>query len=346
MNIRTIASLVAAAKLFSPLVAFAQQAPSFADVPATHPAFLSVEHLKSKGLMTGNDNGTFAPDTPITRAAALAVVVRSQNPGEALSAYKDTVFGDIKADDWYLPHAEYGRQKMGIVTGPPQKTTFEGGKTVTKAEAIKWILSAYKENLSILGESKPPLSRDVANTKEWYYPYMLAAVRTSMTMISGDGLFHPEKKLTRGEFAMLLSRYLYFGEKLRTQALLSEAENEILNIINSLGKNDVASAEFAYGRAYAAAQGAYQSRPTEDLVRAALKITESFGSLVLAFKAVLVPNYDEVIAQSKDAWAKAEKAKAFVDPGSEGRENVLATIKQVQENASQMAASARQAKSQ
>jgi hypothetical protein len=53
-----------------------------------------------------------------------------------------------------------------------------------------------------------------------------------------------------------------------------------------------------------------------------------------------------VITQSKDAWAKAEKAKAFVDPGFEGRENVLATIKQVQDSASQMAASARQAKSQ
>ncbi|MCC5952337.1 MAG: S-layer homology domain-containing protein [Acidimicrobiia bacterium] len=50
--------------------------PSFSDVPPTHPFHTEIEWMVNSGIATGYDDGTFRPDTPISRQALSAFVHR------------------------------------------------------------------------------------------------------------------------------------------------------------------------------------------------------------------------------------------------------------------------------
>ncbi len=332
--------------IFSP-PAFAQQ--SFTDVPQDHPAYAAIEHLKSIGVLQGypdpkalgaplrggDPSGrTFQPDRTVNRAEATKIIVAPRATADALATFTTSPFMDVPEGVWYLPYAEMGRQVFGFLDGPPKRMKFEGERGVQKVEFLKMLLTTYQVDTSAFSEITLPLARDVTDANAWYYPHLRYSLTASMTMVGNDGLLSPAKPLTRGEVALLLYRFLMYRENRRTQALLSEAEQEIVRILDALGKNDILQAEYASARALLASRGAHASRPDTPLVKAALKVTEAFRTLVRAYRAGLNKDFNMVIELTKQAWTLSNQALEYsADMGP--------IVEQLQASAHAMAESAR-----
>ncbi len=331
---------LALALLLSPLPASAAQQ-SFSDVPESHPAHQAAEFLKSVGIVSGYADGTFQPNRTVNRAEAITMLLRpllTQNDIDTLNA-AESPFSDIAFDAWYKPFAEAARRAT-VIQGPPERTAFEGERPVIKAEFMKIVQLAYGAKPSeALSEISLPLARDVTDTGAWYYPYLRYGIAASMTMVTAEGTLNPDKKLTRGETALLLFRFLMYEQGRRTQALLSEAESELQVIISMLDQGALSEAEYASARALVAARGAHLSKPDEPIVKGAVKIAESFRKLVEAYKAGAEKRFDDAVARAGDAWHLAERGKEF--------SSSLATVsEQVQTIAKQMADSSRSLKAQ
>jgi len=312
-------------------VAFAQPALSFSDVPANSPYFDAAEFLKQKGIMTGYADGTFKPLQGVNRAEAVKIIITSLATAQDLQAAQDTqvMYTDIPAGVWYAPYVEIARGKFGIVDGPPKATAFHGTDPVLKVQFLKMFFLALGTNpASTYSEITLPLSADVSNTSEWYYPYMRYALSTSMTMVTPDGSLTPAKTLTRGEIALLIYRYAMYVEGRRTQALLSESETEIVNVLQFIQDNHIDQAEYASARALLAARGALTSKPDEAVVKGAVKIAEGFQALVRAYRAGSEGRFDDLLTLTSDAWHLGEKAKEF----SPGLETVATQMEAIAKN--------------
>lgn len=283
-------------------------AAEFKDIPADSPVLEAAQYLQSVGVLNGYPDGTFRPNQQVNRAEAVKLVIAPLLKAEALTQLTATPFGDVKPGDWYLPYVEAARQNS-VVDGPPGKTAFNGTQPVQKMEFIKMLLLAYRVDPNAYSEIRLPLSSDVQDPAAWYYPYLRFALTASMTMITQDGTLDPGRELTRGDTAVILYRYLMYRNGKRTQALLSEAESEILVVLGSLKENNPDQAAFASARALLAARGANAAAPNQPIVQGALKITEAFRAIVRAFQAGTAHEFDETIRLCGDAWNLAGRAK-------------------------------------
>ncbi len=314
VHTRIASFVLSAAIIASPAVAFAQTA-SFKDVPANHPAFDAVEYLKSKNIIAGYADGTFKPDAKVNRAEAIKIIVAPYVSAEVLATATTSVYADVPAGSWFLPYVEAGRQALAIIDGPPAKTSFLPTSNVKKAEFIKMLLIANKvDPVTTLAEIRGGLATDVSNPDEWFYPHMRFAVASSMTMVAEDGTLNPGQELTRAQVALLQYRLEMYKQGRRTQALLTEAETEIMNVLALIESQDIVNAEYAATRSTVAARGALISAPDEAIVKGAVKISEGFQFLVQAYKAGLQGNLDGAITLSGSAWNSAAKAIEF-SPG-------------------------------
>ncbi|MDO8469280.1 MAG: S-layer homology domain-containing protein [Candidatus Peribacter sp.] len=322
--------------LLLPAMAAAAETQPFKDIPAGSPVVEAAEYLRSVGVLSGYPDGTFRPNQKVNRAEAIKVIIAPLLKQEALAQLTATPFTDIKAGEWYLPYVEAARQNS-IVDGPPARSAFNGTKPVTKMEFIKMVLLAYRIDPNSYSEINLPLATDVTDPTAWFYPYLRYALTASMTMITSEGTFDPGRELTRGDTALILYRFLMYRNGKRTQALLSEAESEILIVLGSLKDNNPEQAEFASARALLAARGANAGAPNQPIVQGALKITEAFRAIVRAYRAGLSQQFDESIRLSGDAWNLAARGKEL----SPGLSNLT---DQVQALAKNLAESARAAK--
>lgn len=293
--------------LLIPALTCAQAAP-FKDIPANSPVLEAAEYLRSVGVLSGYPDGTFRPDQKVNRAEAIKLIIAPLLKAEALAQLTATPFSDVKTGDWYLPYVEAARQNS-IVDGPPAKTAFYGINPVQKMEFIKMLLLAYRVDPNSYSEIRLPLASDVQDPTAWYYPYLRYALTASMTMVTQDGTLDPGRELSRGDTAIILYRYLMYRGGKRTQALLSEAESEILVVLGSLKENNPEQAEFASARALLASRGANATAPNQPIVQGALKITEAFRAIVRAYRAGITQQFDESIRLCGDAWNLATRAK-------------------------------------
>ena len=296
--------------LLIPTIGFADE-DSFSDLPEDHYAHNAVMFLKSKNIISGYEDGTFKPEKSVNRAEALKMIVAPLITDEQLAQAKEanTVFSDVNNDDWYKPYVELARAAK-IIDGPPKKEQFNGGNAVIKVEFMKMVQEAFGAKPKMaFSEIKLPLSQDVTNTDEWFYPYMRYGITTSMTMISEEGTLSPGKELTRAETAVILYRFIMYEQDRRTQALLSEAESEILIILSFLEQDNITEAEYASARALLAARGAHASKPDESIVQGAVKITEAFRALVRGYRAGVNRDFDETVRLAGEAWNLSDRAK-------------------------------------
>ncbi len=86
----------------------------FSDVPESHWAYEYITAMTKRGIINGYEDGTFRPDSNITRAEFAAVLCRADG-AEPAAAPETPAFGDVASNDWYAPYvmwaynAEYVR---------------------------------------------------------------------------------------------------------------------------------------------------------------------------------------------------------------------------------------------
>ncbi len=289
----------------------AAAAGSFSDVPEKSSEFFAVEFLKAKGIMQGYPDGTFKPKQAVTRAEAVKILVATRVSPEEIQTFTKRSFTDVPADAWYRPYVEAAFQKLGLIDGPPKATTFNGSRTVRRAEFLKLLFKSQGIDTNAYSEIKLPLGTDVTNPDEWFYPYMRYAVSTVIIHVEPDGRLRPDLELTRGELALEVYYLAMYQADKRTQAGLSTEESYLVHTLQSLEAKDFGQADMASARALLSARGALTSKPTTPIVQAAVKIAEAFRALVRAYKAGTEGKLQDVITLTKDAWGLAEKAKVL-----------------------------------
>lgn len=102
----------------------------FSDVPSTHWAFTAISTIANADIVKGFENGTFGPDTPITRAELTAILVRFYETED--SAGRD-MFSDI-AGHWANESINKA-SNLGFIKGYIDGT-FRPDQNITRAESV------------------------------------------------------------------------------------------------------------------------------------------------------------------------------------------------------------------
>lgn len=175
-------------------------AAGFADVPETHPQASAIQSLKDAGLVAGYSDGTFKPDATVSRAEALAMILKAA--GTVAATAGKIPFTDVTDQDWFFPMVRTGIS-LGKIKGYEDKT-FRPHNPVNLPEALALTLSFFKVNTKGI-EIDPVIYGGLSST-EWYAPYAQYAKNKNLIIPEGAGIFDPAAALTRGQLAQLLFR--------------------------------------------------------------------------------------------------------------------------------------------
>lgn len=116
------------------------EAPSFTDVPTSEWYFQYVEIAKGLEIVQGVGGGQFAPNAPITRSAALKVILLTGDIEDNLDP--EAPFTDVMSSDWSYNFVTTAYNDC-IVNGT-SATTFSPNGNVTRGEVAKILSNAIK----------------------------------------------------------------------------------------------------------------------------------------------------------------------------------------------------------
>ena len=174
--------------------------PRFNDVSKSHWAYGYITDLAERGIISGRDDGNFAPSNEIRREEFAKILAQSFL--SASEATSDGTFTDVKNGAWYEGYV-YAMYKSGIVNGIADGQ-FGTGYLVTKQDAAVMVHRALTLGGAELKEESTSLS-DLEDVSD----YAKEAVKKlcSQGIINGneDGMFQPQKSLTRAEAAKIIS---------------------------------------------------------------------------------------------------------------------------------------------
>ncbi|MFA6305700.1 MAG: S-layer homology domain-containing protein [Candidatus Gracilibacteria bacterium] len=171
---------------------------------AGHWAQSYVEDLYTKQIVSGADATHYNPDKPITRAEFTKIVINMYDIPMQDAESVTSSFKDVKESEWYAAYIQAAYDK-GLVAGYTDKT-FNPNKPITRAEAMKIILSASgKEILDPITDDGT--FKDV-KLKDWYAKYVLYAAANGIVGGYEDKTFQPNNPITRAEVAKIASLLL------------------------------------------------------------------------------------------------------------------------------------------
>ena len=180
------------------------QPASFRDVTSAHWAFASVERAAELGLVTGYSDGTFRPDTPVTRAQFVLMLWRMCGKPAAAKAAS---FADASAD-WYQDALSWAVEK-GYVNGLSD-TRFGPDAPITRqqAMAILFRLNGGQSGteLTLTGIYEQTFA-DSTTIAAWAKDATWWAVYHELVSGVGGSRIAPEANASRAQIAAILLRY-------------------------------------------------------------------------------------------------------------------------------------------
>jgi len=185
-------------------------APSFSDVPDTHPYSPAIYDLKARGIASGFADGTFRPNAQMTRQQFAKVIVKTL--GLTVTGNETCPFSDVRpglspGDPFYPDKYIAVCAAAGIMTGTTA-STFEPTGNVTRAQLITIAARAA-------GLAEPPAgySPSFGDFDATHYPWARKAAYAGLI----DGLkgmgpgFDFLASATRGEVAEVLAGTRRYG---------------------------------------------------------------------------------------------------------------------------------------
>ena len=177
---------------------------SFRDVTSAHWAFASVERAAELGLVTGYSDGTFRPDTHVTRAQFVLMLWRMCGKPAAAKAAS---FADASAD-WYQDALSWAVEN-GYVNGLSD-TRFGPDAPITRqqAMAILFRLNGGQSGteLTLTGIYEQTFA-DSTTIAAWAKDATWWAVYYELVSGVGGSRIAPEANASRAQIAAILLRY-------------------------------------------------------------------------------------------------------------------------------------------
>ena len=190
-------------------------AQTFSDVRGNEWFAEAVNALATQGITYGRDDGTFAPNDPVTRAQLAAFLFRALHLPDSMAA----PFGDVKIQDWFFGSVA-AMYEAGLVTGT-SPDTYSPNSLVSRQQAATMVL----RSLGYVLESQPQPGveyglpddqvgmwllgfRDRGLISPAHAPFVANAYRLGVVEGAADGWFYPDLTLSRAQMAVMLYRAL------------------------------------------------------------------------------------------------------------------------------------------
>ncbi|MCF7812238.1 S-layer homology domain-containing protein [Candidatus Gracilibacteria bacterium] len=191
---KSVASVALAAMSFMLVAPAANAALPFTDaseIPSW--AEEAIEELMDQGVLSGNDDGSFAPNRQLNRAEVSKIIVLAS--GVDFDTTGGPHFPDVDPGAWYYDYIET-MYNYGWINGYPDGL-FRPAVGINRAEIAKMVVNAFEINQDLSGA---PHFDDV-NEGDWFYGYVETAYNNGLMRGYGDGTFGPANPVTRAETA-------------------------------------------------------------------------------------------------------------------------------------------------
>ncbi len=186
---------------------------AFDDVVEGYWGKKDIELMASKYVIKGMTKTSFEPETPITRAEFVTMVVRSLGLGEQKP--EKPTFSDVRVSDWHYGYVE-AAYKAGLAKGDEGKGgRFRPDDTISREEMAALMIRA----MQVFGKAARELSQeevarilesfdDGADISQWARHEAAQAVSQELIKGRGAGTFAPRATGKRAEAATLMSRWM------------------------------------------------------------------------------------------------------------------------------------------
>lgn len=172
---------------------------TYTDVTPSHWAYNAIEDLTKRGIVDGNDDGTFGPDNKITREAFVKMLMTAM---DTTVDWYETPFTDVKESAWYYNYVATA-VNAGIVNGI-ENDFFGVGYDITRQDICVLIHRAF-----FAGQTAEDANcNDFAEISD--YAKQAVSVMYEKGILNGDddGNFNPKKSASRAEVSAIFSRLL------------------------------------------------------------------------------------------------------------------------------------------
>jgi S-layer homology domain len=181
----------------------------FSDVPASHPYFKQIGDVVARQVMSGNADGTFKPDLPVTRQDFAKMIVKALNlavTGKETSPFTDVV-GGKDADPLFPDKYVAVCFAQGITVGKTA-TTFAPSDNLTRQQLISMVVRAAKSS-DAPADFTPPFTVGQFFPDEHYANARKAASSGLLASLQAvDSAYDFLAPATRGEVAVVLDNLL------------------------------------------------------------------------------------------------------------------------------------------
>ena len=171
----------------------------FTDI-AGHWAEQTIIALYNRGIIKGKTQATYCPQDTISRAEAIALIVRTLNISD--TSHIVVSYDDVNEDDWFYSVVR-DALAMGIISSD---TLFRPYDSITRQEMAKLIVNAYELSSSSVIQPAEFEFTDAEIIDEWAKSYVSKGVGANLIKGMDDGSFSPKRSVTRAEAAVFISR--------------------------------------------------------------------------------------------------------------------------------------------
>ena len=202
MKKKIFTSVLASAVVIPAVVVPVSAETPFKDVSSTSLYAEAVTYLNAKNIITGYSDQTFRPLENISRQHVITII----NKIVDLEPIRDAkTFADIP-DTHPNYEAIQKAYRAGIIDGD-QNNNFQPNESITRAQVAKILALAF----DLQSDKQLPL-QDVPPT-HWSNEFIQALAGNGITTVTENGLYRPNEKLTRGQYALFLYRLLHIEKE-------------------------------------------------------------------------------------------------------------------------------------
>ncbi|WP_127578956.1 S-layer homology domain-containing protein [Paenibacillus koleovorans] len=185
-------------------VAAAEAQPVFTDLENAY-AKQEIMALVQSGVLSGYDDGTFAPNRSLSRAELAKVLAKIMHLEEDLHAAAK--FRDVPVDSWYAGYV--GALVRSDVTNGTTEISFSPHATVSREELIVFFLRAWKMDQLASSSSAPLAYNDSAAISPWAEASIRVAAQIGIIQEKDNGLAKSSLAPTAPAERQFLARLAY-----------------------------------------------------------------------------------------------------------------------------------------
>ena len=178
----------------------------YSDVPTDYWAFDAINQVTAKKWFGGYPDGSFKPNSSITRAEAAKVF--AEFLGLEISNVQESSFYDVDLDKWYAPYVEAASDLFPVHTTIQGKRPFLPESPVTREDVVYALVQSLGciNNKKYVDMSVLDMFEDAGSISSDVKPYFSVALTEGLVSGYPDDTIRAQSQLTRAEFATLLLR--------------------------------------------------------------------------------------------------------------------------------------------